>query len=517
MEKHNRTIKILFSILALTLACVMFGGSTYLGNAYPKGVHLETLVQGLPTKFDYLKDPANWLLGNAQASAPAASGSSARSVPVLLYHGIFEQENPDAVNWKNFQLQMALLKREGYQTIGLKDLLGFLQHNAPLPEKSFLLTFDDGRKDSYYPADPVLQALGFQAVMFVVAGNLAEDSDFYLGEKEIQTMLASGRWEIGSHGMQTHTTPAIALDGSTGHALSNKLWRLASARLETDEEYAQRIESDLVQSKQLLESRFGVPVFAFAYPYGDYGQNSVNNKEMAEGVIQRAAQTVFSTAFYQPWDRAVFRNYPGTDGFMVGRIEVKPAWTAEDLLARMKGGEDKNLPFTDTLQADMGWADVWGMMEFSTGGMRLFAAGDTTGATAYLGGTYPWSDFDLTIQARLLRGTTFTLLARVDRQGNEVSCTFGRNGVSYAEKFNGADIQGPGWYTDLSLLADLEMRAGISLRGNQVRCLLNNIVRVETPMLQYAGTSGLVGLSVWSPQMGESELRVTGLTATAGK
>jgi peptidoglycan/xylan/chitin deacetylase (PgdA/CDA1 family) len=36
-----------------------------------------------------------------------------------------------------------------------------------LPKKSFLLTFDDGRKDSFYPVDPVLKKLNYNAVILI--------------------------------------------------------------------------------------------------------------------------------------------------------------------------------------------------------------------------------------------------------------------------------------------------------------------------------------------------------------
>ena len=61
-----------------------------------------------------------------------------------------------------------------------------------LPEKSFLLTFDDGRKDSYYPVDPILKALDYRAIMFVISGRSLGDekevSPFYLSSSELKRM-----------------------------------------------------------------------------------------------------------------------------------------------------------------------------------------------------------------------------------------------------------------------------------------------------------------------------------------
>jgi hypothetical protein len=164
------------------------------------------------------------------------------------------------------------------------------------------------------------------------------------------------------------------------------------------------------------------------------------------------------------------------------------------------------------MKSDDGWIPGWGSVQFVPGSLSLSAGKDTTGASSYLGGTYLWTDFTLTLQARLLRGESFSILARVDRQKNSVYCSFGKNGVSYNETADGKDIEGPGWYTDLSLLGGLEVQAGISVQGHRVRCLFNGAVRVDTAFIQHTADHGMVGLSVWGPQKGASAVEVTSLT-----
>jgi len=91
----------------------------------------------------------------------------AQSVPVLVYHGLPNEgigQLPDSV----FIEQMKTLKDNGWNTISLEQFSAFIKGQGSLPEKSFLLTFDDGRKDTFYPADPLFRDLGYKAVIFAI-------------------------------------------------------------------------------------------------------------------------------------------------------------------------------------------------------------------------------------------------------------------------------------------------------------------------------------------------------------
>src|SRR5262249_2396162 len=157
----------------------------------------------------------------------------ARSIPVLLYHGEGATSNmPTSV----FVEQMRALKADGWHTITMQQFDAWERGRLQLPDKSFLLTFDDGRKDTYYQTDPVLRDLGFHAVMFVITGFSMpadnKDSNFYLNKTELADMAASGRWELESHGnldhasylVQSTTDLSQAASSTQGHYLSDKFW-----------------------------------------------------------------------------------------------------------------------------------------------------------------------------------------------------------------------------------------------------------------------------------------------------
>src|SRR3989339_479020 len=103
------------------------------------------------------------------------------SIPGLLYHGIIDKPDGANILLENFKDQMFALKKAGWQTISIEDFYAFTRGEKQVPDKSFLLTFDDGRKDSYYPVDPILKALDYNAVIFVISKySLGQSSNYYL-------------------------------------------------------------------------------------------------------------------------------------------------------------------------------------------------------------------------------------------------------------------------------------------------------------------------------------------------
>lgn len=175
------------------------------------------------------------------------------SIPVLLYHGVIDENDGFNVLKKNFDEQMFALKKSGWQTISLEDFDEFIKGKKQLPAKSFLLTFDDGRKDSFYPVDPILRTIGYNAVIFIITGQTHEkEGKYYLSWPELKYMAKSGRWEIESHGKNDHGFVDISDNKEQGHFLTNKEWLSDQQRIETEEEFKQRIISDLSDAKSDL-------------------------------------------------------------------------------------------------------------------------------------------------------------------------------------------------------------------------------------------------------------------------
>src|SRR6202008_3161654 len=89
----------------------------------------------------------------------------------------------------------AMLAADGFHTISSAQYVRFREGNvAQLPDRPILITFDDGRVDSFQAADPVLARYGMRATVFAITANADRAEPGYLGWSQLARMAASRRW-----------------------------------------------------------------------------------------------------------------------------------------------------------------------------------------------------------------------------------------------------------------------------------------------------------------------------------
>ncbi len=432
--------------------------------------------------------------------ANANAEETENSVPVLLYHGIVVSNDRFSITPGSFKEQMYTLKRAGYQTITLDDFYAFQRGEKKLPKRSFLLTFDDGRRDSFEGADPVLEALGFKAVMFMPAAETVPDpkwlSSYYLGLKDIKKMIASGRWMIGSHAVQKNGGFVPISPTEKGNFLSNKSWLPDQDRLETDEEYRARITHEITDSKRGLESEFHVTVDAMSFPFGDYGQQTVNHPEARAAVAEITGQT-YRIAFRQVWqhDGDFIMNHASDPRLALKRVETPTSWSGERLVQYLEGGIEKPLTFTDDFTNDAGWRTTWGASDLNDARLTM-AAKETSGASVFLDGTRLWKDYTFRTTFDWSSGTNVSLMARYKNGKNYLSCTFGEGNVSISNTVNGETVRIQTVKNASPIAAGGETSLGMNVRGNTATCYSG-----ATPvvMATVPDTDGGIGIRIWDP------------------
>ena len=97
-----------------------------------------------------------------------------KSLPVLMHHLISNDTSFLSVTPEVFEQQCRTLAENGWFGIGLEEAENFFIHGAPLPKKSFLLTFDDGFLDNYVHAWPIMRKYGHKGVIFVVTDRITK-------------------------------------------------------------------------------------------------------------------------------------------------------------------------------------------------------------------------------------------------------------------------------------------------------------------------------------------------------
>ena len=169
-----------------------------------------------------------------------------RGVPVLYYHSVDESaDNEVTITPKMLKTQLKYIKDEGYVTLTLSELKRYLLNNSPIPNKSIVITFDDGYMNNYYSAFPILKDFNMVATIFCITSNL--DGTYYLSKDAIN--------EMSNYGIdiQSHTVNHPHLDKMT-----------------YDEQF-----TELKESKKTLESITGKKVDSIAYPFGDFNDDTI--------------------------------------------------------------------------------------------------------------------------------------------------------------------------------------------------------------------------------------------------
>lgn len=173
------------------------------------------------------------------------------STTVLIYHHFGDSRYPTTnVEMAAFRQQLAYLAEHRYHVISLADLVAFLRQKKPLPEKSVVITIDDGYRTIYTNAWPLLRQYGFPFTVFLYTEGLERGYANYLSWAQVKEMQAAGV-DFQDHSYfhrRLATRPANADEAA---------WRAA-------------IRDDLARSRALLTARLGQPPRFFAIPYGEY-------------------------------------------------------------------------------------------------------------------------------------------------------------------------------------------------------------------------------------------------------
>ncbi len=90
------------------------------------------------------------------------------SVPVFMYHHVLPEDGFLAISVQNFERQMKFLAEKGYHTLSADEFLAFKKGEYKPPKKSILLTFDDGWRDLYFYAYPIMKKYGLKGTIFLV-------------------------------------------------------------------------------------------------------------------------------------------------------------------------------------------------------------------------------------------------------------------------------------------------------------------------------------------------------------
>jgi peptidoglycan/xylan/chitin deacetylase (PgdA/CDA1 family) len=167
-----------------------------------------------------------------------------------MYHNIGYEQGSFFVSPENFAKQMEYIKKNGYEVITLDELVRSIKDKKSLKRNKVVITFDDGYKDSFQYAYPVLKKFGFPATIFIVAdfvGKSFTNGKEFLSWDEIILMSKDGIL-FGSH-TKSHF--------NFGHQMNEKT-----------------ALSEMTDSKKIIEEKIGMPVDYLCYPSGAFSKRT---------------------------------------------------------------------------------------------------------------------------------------------------------------------------------------------------------------------------------------------------
>jgi peptidoglycan/xylan/chitin deacetylase (PgdA/CDA1 family) len=220
-------------------------------------------------------------------------------IPVLMYHGVGDlMASIDAgearfwVTAAGLRQHLEQIRYAGFRTARLSEYWGAVASASP--ERSLVITFDDGRASDYTAALPLLVETGARAEFFVNTGTIGTRG--YLDWAQIREMQRMGM------SFQSHAHDHVALPTLSPIALA---WQLR-------------------RSKAILEDRLGAAVDYLAAPYG-----------LLSGRVIAVAADVGYRAVCNSWHWPARRG-----GRVINRVAVMGNTTAEQfagLLTRAPG------------------------------------------------------------------------------------------------------------------------------------------------------------------------------------
>lgn len=218
-------------------------------------------------------------------------------VPILMYHYVKEPpadadiyQRDNSVSPARLESHLRYLRDAGYRAVTLDDLLYGLAQGRALPDKSVILTFDDGHADNYENAFPLLQQYGVVAHFFILTDVINAGTPGYMTWAQVEEMAAAGQ-RFGSHA-RDHS---LSLRGKTVDFL---VWHALGGM-------------------EAITEHLGYHPRWIAYPAGEYDEQT---------------RAVYKSAHY--WGGLSTRQgatHTLDDIFELKRVRIRGSYTADDL------------------------------------------------------------------------------------------------------------------------------------------------------------------------------------------
>jgi len=192
-----------------------------------------------------------YLLSISTALLVNSPSMAAHSAVILLYHHVAEDTpSSTSISPANFEAHLGYLRDNDFNVIALDRMIDSLRSGQSLPEKSVVITFDDGYKSIFEEAFPMLQSYGYPFTLFLSTEPIDDGLSNYMTWDQVRQMSAAD--VIIANHMVDHPYMLEARDD------------------ESDSQRLERLSEDLLKAEHRIEAETGQSHRYLAYPYGEY-------------------------------------------------------------------------------------------------------------------------------------------------------------------------------------------------------------------------------------------------------
>lgn len=216
------------------------------------------------------------------------------------YAGLREGESSIAtvkkMPWLARTLDYLVFQVSGYRRFRPEDSRDFRDAK---PMKYATITFDDGLRSSFVLGTDIAEYVGAPFGMFVITKPQKDYQPAVGGWGEYRKYAETGAWQIGSHLYGAHNLHPVDREGKDIRlSLPNRLWLPEKNRIESMNEWDERMRAEFRESRRILKENMGpadIDVPMTAYPYGDIGQESACNlstlRNPMKSILAEASRT----------------------------------------------------------------------------------------------------------------------------------------------------------------------------------------------------------------------------------
>jgi len=230
-----------------------------------------------------------------------------KAVPILTYHHVNPlEEDMVTVSVNHFEEQMSFLKRKGYHPLFVSELVEWMEGKRDIPQRSVVLTFDDGFWDNFQYALPILRKYHLKATIFIVTGWMSEENRTTVSREVVSHHQCNELVSQGQGDQIAMTWPEVKKLQDSGLIEIESHTHFHNKELYLD---IPALKEDLRRSREAILKHLHKTSTCLCWPGGRYSPESI-----------KAAQEVGFTALCTT-ERGL--NQLGTDLLRLKRVTVK--------------------------------------------------------------------------------------------------------------------------------------------------------------------------------------------------